>query len=143
FPAEDVGVYVLPLMIFHIIQLLVCAVIAKHYARLAVEEEEQSAASTTEDENRAAPDAGGNSAVDSAESAHRRGGRTRRRTGGGADPSPGVWRRISSCSRCLAVAAIAPRNSVTMVRHPVCARSHAAARVSMSFGSVPAAANRA
>src|SRR5699024_10865608 len=72
FPAEDVGVYVLPLMIFHIIQLLVCAVIAKHYARLAVEEEEQSAASTTGDENRAAPDAGGNSAVDSAESAHRR-----------------------------------------------------------------------
>src|SRR5699024_1721951 len=46
FPAEDVGVYVLPLMIFHIIQLLVCAVIAKHYARLAVEEEEQSADST-------------------------------------------------------------------------------------------------
>jgi sodium/bile acid cotransporter 7 len=44
FPAEDVGVYVLPLMIFHIIQLLVCAVIAKHYARLAVEEEERSAA---------------------------------------------------------------------------------------------------
>ncbi|HJA61958.1 MAG TPA: bile acid:sodium symporter, partial [Candidatus Brevibacterium intestinavium] len=44
FPAEDVGVYVLPLMIFHIIQLLVCAVIAKHYARLAVEEEEQFAA---------------------------------------------------------------------------------------------------
>ncbi|HJA60070.1 MAG TPA: bile acid:sodium symporter, partial [Candidatus Brevibacterium intestinavium] len=83
FPAEDVGVYVLPLMIFHIIQLLVCAVIAKHYARLAVEEEERSApsttedgnrsaASTTEDGNRAAPDAGGNSAVDCAESAHRR-----------------------------------------------------------------------
>ncbi|WP_249203979.1 hypothetical protein [Brevibacterium sp. SMBL_HHYL_HB1] len=30
-----------------------------------------------------------------------------------------------------------------MVRHPVCARSHTSARVSMSFGSVPAAANRA
>lgn len=39
FPAEEVGIYVLPLMIFHIIQLLVCALIAKHYARQAISDQ--------------------------------------------------------------------------------------------------------
>ncbi|ALG83407.1 bile acid:sodium symporter family protein [Gordonia phthalatica] len=35
FPAAQVGMYVLPLMIFHIIQLLVCAVLANRYAATA------------------------------------------------------------------------------------------------------------
>jgi sodium/bile acid cotransporter 7 len=33
FPASQIGAIILPLMIFHQIQLLVCAVIAQHYAR--------------------------------------------------------------------------------------------------------------
>ena len=33
FPASVVGVMLLPLMIFHQIQLMVCAVLAQHYAR--------------------------------------------------------------------------------------------------------------
>lgn len=35
FPSEQVGMYVLPLMIFHLIQLLVCGVIARRLARTA------------------------------------------------------------------------------------------------------------
>src|SRR5699024_9226131 len=54
FPAEDVGVYVLPLMIFHIIQLLVCAVIAKHYARQAADEEERPSSQEVDEEERPA-----------------------------------------------------------------------------------------
>lgn len=38
FPSEQVGMYVLPLMIFHLIQLLVCAVIARRIARTAESE---------------------------------------------------------------------------------------------------------
>jgi sodium/bile acid cotransporter 7 len=34
-PPASVGVLVLPLMIFHQIQLMVCAVIARHYADMA------------------------------------------------------------------------------------------------------------
>ena len=39
FPTEQVGMYVLPLMIFHLIQLLVCAVIARKSALSAPDEE--------------------------------------------------------------------------------------------------------
>ena len=39
FPSEQVGMYVLPLMIFHLIQLLVCAVIARKSALSAPDEE--------------------------------------------------------------------------------------------------------
>ena len=37
FPSEQVGMYVLPLMVFHLIQLLVCAVIARRVALSAPE----------------------------------------------------------------------------------------------------------
>ena len=37
FPSEEVGMYVLPLIIFHLVQLLVCAVIARRVARSAPE----------------------------------------------------------------------------------------------------------
>ncbi|NLC02615.1 MAG: bile acid:sodium symporter, partial [Pseudomonas formosensis] len=33
FPAATVGILVLPLMVFHQIQLMVCAVLAERYAR--------------------------------------------------------------------------------------------------------------
>ena len=38
FPPASVGLMVLPLMIFHQIQLMACAVIAQRYAARAVEE---------------------------------------------------------------------------------------------------------
>ena len=49
FPAAQVGMYVLPLMIFHIIQLLVCAVLANRYAAAnpAVEDAETPEGITT------------------------------------------------------------------------------------------------
>lgn len=45
FPSEQVGMYVLPLMIFHLIQLLVCAVIARRAALSVPETEEADEAS--------------------------------------------------------------------------------------------------
>jgi sodium/bile acid cotransporter 7 len=41
FPASAVGMMVLPLMIFHQIQLMVCAVLAQRYARKTAEEKRQ------------------------------------------------------------------------------------------------------
>lgn len=44
FPAASIGAIVLPLMLFHQIQLMVCAVMAQRYARRAAEAEEEPAA---------------------------------------------------------------------------------------------------
>ena len=44
FPAASIGAIVLPLMLFHQIQLMVCAVMAQRYARRAAEAEETPAA---------------------------------------------------------------------------------------------------
>ncbi|WP_017608423.1 bile acid:sodium symporter family protein [Nocardiopsis xinjiangensis] len=44
FPAEQVGMYVLPLMVFHLIQLLVCAVIARRAAPSVPEADAESPA---------------------------------------------------------------------------------------------------
>ena len=40
FPAASVGVMVLPLMIFHQIQLMVCAMLARRYKRQALQHSE-------------------------------------------------------------------------------------------------------
>ncbi|WP_213989606.1 bile acid:sodium symporter family protein [Sodalis sp. dw_96] len=47
FPAAAVGTMVLPLMIFHQVQLMVCAVLAARYARKQAAQREKSALSTT------------------------------------------------------------------------------------------------
>jgi len=45
FPAAQVGAIILPLMFFHQIQLMVCAVLAQRYASREQDAEEASAAS--------------------------------------------------------------------------------------------------